>query len=138
MGPRIHQSFCACKTALLAPELLVSLGPSTHLLFLDAKQVFWSRITNLYGSQTSLVVLCMQNIVISIRIISFFGSQQSSVVFGCKTAPFGQEITSLHGSQTSPFVLCMQNSVISTSFTSLCGSQPSSVVYARKTGTFGP
>ena len=31
---------------------------------------FWRRITSLYGSQTSPVVLCMQNSVINIRIAS--------------------------------------------------------------------
>ena len=71
---------------------------------------FWTRITSLYGSQTSPVVLCMQNSAIGIR------------------------ITSLCGSQTSPVVLCMQNSVPSIRITSL----PSSVVFACKTATFGP
>ena len=52
---------------------------------------FWSRITSLYGSQTSSVVLCMQNSVIRIRITSLYGSQPSSIDFGCKTAPFGPE-----------------------------------------------
>ena len=31
---------------------------------------FWTRITSLYGSQTSLFVLCVQNSVVSIRITS--------------------------------------------------------------------
>ena len=31
-------SFCAWKTATLAHELLVSMGPSPHLWFLHAKQ----------------------------------------------------------------------------------------------------
>ena len=38
MGLRPHLSFCACKTARLATELLVSMGPFPHLWFLQAKQ----------------------------------------------------------------------------------------------------
>ena len=33
MGTRHNLSFCACKTAWLAPELLVSLGTSPHMWF---------------------------------------------------------------------------------------------------------
>ena len=38
MCPRCHLSLCACKTASLAQVLLVPMGPSLHLWFLDAKQ----------------------------------------------------------------------------------------------------
>ena len=104
----------AFKTATLAPEYQVSMGPSPHLCFFTAKTDFWIRITNLYGSQTSPVILCMQNSLISAR------------------------PTSLHGSQTSPVVLCMQNNVISIRITSLYGSHPSFVVFACKTVTLVP
>ena len=92
MGPRTHLSFCACKAACLASQLLVSMGPSLHLWFLDAKQRLWTRTTSLYGSQVSPVVLCLQNSVISTRITSLYGAQPSSVVFACKTAIFGAEL----------------------------------------------
>ena len=89
MSTRHNLSFCACKTAWWAPELPLSLCPSSNLWFLNAKQRildqnyksplvpdlicgfcmqnidFWTRITSVYGSQTSPVVLCMQNSVIS-------------------------------------------------------------------------
>ena len=52
---------------------------------------FWSRITSLYGSQTSPVVLCMKNIVINTRNTCPFMPQPLSVVFACKTAHFGSE-----------------------------------------------
>ena len=92
MGTRPHLSFSACKTSWLASELPVSMDPRPHLSILIAKQRllvwnykslwipaltcgfwmhksdFWTRTTSLYGSQTSAVVLCMQNIVISTRI----------------------------------------------------------------------
>ena len=38
MGPRPHLSFCVCKTTWLASELLVSLGPIPHLWLFPAKQ----------------------------------------------------------------------------------------------------
>ena len=37
MGPRLHLSFCACNTAGLAPESLVSMGPNPHLWFCACK-----------------------------------------------------------------------------------------------------
>ena len=87
MGPRPHLSFCACKRTWLASEVLVSMGPRPHQwLFLLSKlrlfaqelqafmspspypvdlcmqnSFFWIRITSLYGSQTSSIVLCVQN-----------------------------------------------------------------------------
>ena len=71
-----------------------------------------TRINSLYGSQTSPVVLCMQNSVISTR------------------------NTSLHGSQTSPVVLCMQTNVIILRITSLYESQTSPMFFfAFKTAT---
>ena len=33
MGPRLHQSFCACKTAWFAPEWQVYMGSRPHLWF---------------------------------------------------------------------------------------------------------
>ena len=38
MGPRHDLWFCACTTACLASELLVSMAPSPHLWFLHSKQ----------------------------------------------------------------------------------------------------
>ena len=92
MGPRFHLPFCACNAAWVASELLVSMGPSPHVWFLHAKQRLWTRITNLYGSQTSPVVLCMQYSVISTRITCLYGSQPLSMVFGWTTATFGAEL----------------------------------------------
>ena len=51
-----------------------------------------ARITSLCVPQTSPVVLCMQNSVLSIRITSLYGTLPSSVVFARKTASFGPEL----------------------------------------------
>ena len=92
MFPTHELSFCACTRACLASEILVSTGPSHHLWFLHAKQRLLDQHTSLYRSQTSPVVLCIQNSVPSIRITSLYGSQPSSVVFTFKTAHYGPEI----------------------------------------------
>ena len=52
---------------------------------------FWTRITDLYGSQRSPVVLCMQYSVISNRNTFLYRYQPLSVVFAGKTASFGSE-----------------------------------------------
>ena len=148
MGPSHNLWFYACKTAWLVPELQVSMGLSPRLCFLHAKQRLWTRITSLYGSQTSPVLLCMQNSVICTKMTSSHGFQPSSVVlcmqnsdfrtritslcrwrdhtcgFCMQNSDFWTRITSVHGSQTSPLIFCMQNSVLSIRITSLHGSRP--------------
>ena len=161
IDPSHNLWFYACKTAWLAPELQVSMGLSPRLCSLHAKQRLWTRITSFYGSQTSPVLLCMQNSVICTKMTSSHGFQPSSVVlcmqnsdfrtsitslcrwidptcgFCIQNSDFWTRITSLYGSQTSPVIFCKQKSVPSIRITSLHGSQPSSVVFACKSATFG-
>ena len=92
MGPRPHLSFCACKTAWLAPELLVSMGPCPHLWLLHAKQRILVQSTSLYGYQTSLVILCMQNGVIYTRMTSLYGFQPSSVILCLQNRDFKTDV----------------------------------------------
>ena len=138
MGPRHDLSFGACTTACLASELLVSMGPSPHQWFLHAKQRVWTRITNLYVSQSSPVVLCMLYSVISPSITCFYKSQLLSVVLCIQNNDLRTKIACLYWSQTKPVIFCMQNSMPSIRIISLYGSQPSSVVFACKTAAFGP
>ena len=84
MGPRPHLLFCAIKRATLGPELYVSMGPCNHLGFMHAKQRILDQNSSLYGYQTSPVVLCMHNGVISTRITSLYGSLPSYVVLQAK------------------------------------------------------
>ena len=149
MGSRYDLSFCACTTACLATDLLVSMGPRPHLWFWLQNSVFWDRIislywsqsspvvlcrqyaaisTSLYGSQTPPVILCMQNRVIRTRISILHESQPSSVVLCIQNSDFMTRITCMYGSQTSTVDLCMQNSVLTTQINSLYVSQTSSVV----------
>ena len=87
-----HVWLCACKSATLAHELLVSVGPSPHLWFLHAKQRLLYEHTSLYEFQTSTVASCIQNSVISIWITSLYGSKPLSLAFAWKPAPFGAEL----------------------------------------------
>ena len=104
IGPRPHLSLCACKTTRLTSELLVSMGPCLHLWFLHAKEHDSTRITSLHGSQTSPVVLCMQNNENRIRITSLYCSHTSSMVFWIQNSVFSTRIASFYGSQPSSVV----------------------------------
>ena len=138
MGSSPHLWFCAFKSTTLAHELLVSIGPSPLLWCLHAKQRLLDQHTSLYGCQTSPVVLCIENSVISTRITSFNGFQPSSVVLCIQNSDLMTTIAYVFGSQTSPVTFCIQTSVPSIRIPSLYGSQPSSVVFGCKTTTFGP
>ena len=162
MRPSPHLWFFTFKTATLAPELQVTMGPSLHLWFLHPKlrlydlkyksllvphlthvfciqnSDFSPRVASHYGSLPSYAVLCTHNSGIIPRINSLYGSQTSPVVLCKQSSMISTRITSVHGSQTSPVVLCMQNNVISIRNTSLYGSQPSSAVFAFKTATLPP
>ena len=92
MLPRHNLSFCACKTAWLAPEIQVSMGPSPYLWFcIQNSDIFYQNYKSLC-SQTSLVVLCMQNSVIWTRIKSYMGSIPHLWFCVCKTATLGLEL----------------------------------------------
>ena len=132
MGPSHNLWFYACKTAWLAPELQVSMGLSPRLCFLHAKQRLWTRITSLYGSQTSPVLLCMQNSVIWTKMTSSHGFQPSSVVLCMKNSDFRTRTTSLCRWIDPTCGFCMQNSDFWTRITSLYGSQTSPVIFCKE------
>ena len=134
--------------------------------FVRPQQRHYDQNYSLYGTQTSPVVFCMQNNMISTRIASLYGS--SALICGfvhAKQRLIWIKITSLYGSQTSPCDLCMQkqrdfstritkspwvpdltyrdlcmqNNVISIRITSLYGSQTSFVVFCMQNNvTLGP
>ena len=109
---RPHLSFCARKTAWLAPLSLWV--PVLICCFWMQNSDFWTRITSLYGSQIPPIVLCMQNSVSSIRITGLYGFQPSSVVLCMQNSDFMTWLTSLYVYQTSFEVLSTHNSVLST------------------------
>ena len=157
MSFRHNLSFCACKTAWFTLEWQVYMGSSPHLCFSMQNSDFVIRLTSLYGSQISSVVLSTHNRVLSTRIKRLYGFQPSPVVLcmqninfstwitslygfqtSMQTSDFWTEIACLYGSQNSPVIFCMQNSVPSFRIASLYGSQPSSVVFACKTAILDP
>ena len=119
MGLRLYLSLCECKTAWLASDLLVSKGPSPHRCFLHLNKDWWSRITSLYWSLTSPVILCMQNSVISIRITSLCGSHTSPVVFACKTAWLASELQVSMGPSPHLWFLHAKQRLLDQNFMSL-------------------
>ena len=133
MGPRHDLSFCAYKTAWLASEKLVSMSPISHVWFLDAKQRLLDR-NNKSLWVPDITCRCVhENSVIRTRISSLYVSQTSSVVLSTNNWVLNTKIKRLYWFQPSPVVLCMQNSDFRTRISSLYGSQPSSVVFACKT-----
>ena len=77
----------------------------------------------------------MQNSVLSTRITNLYGSQTSSVDFSTHNSVLSTT-TRLYEFQFSSVDLCTQNSVLSTRITSLYGSQPSSLVLCVQNGDF--
>ena len=158
MGPSSHLSFCACKTAWFAQEYKDYMGCSPHLWFCASNTVwlapealvsmgsnglcmqkrdFWARITNLYGSELSHVVLCMKRVTSGAELQLSVGSSPH-LWFSYAKQRLVDQHTSLYGYQTSPVVLCIQTSAISTRNIGLYGFLPSSVVLCMKTATWGP
>ena len=80
----------------------------------------------------------MQNSVLRSRMTLVYWSQPSSVVLCIQYSDFSIRISSLYESQPSSVVLCIQNSDFSIRITSLYGSQPSFVAFACKRATLGP
>ena len=95
MGPWPHLLFFVFKASTLAPQFQVSMGLSPHLWFLHAKQDFWIWIKYLFVSQTSPMVLWMQNSVISSRKTSLNGTQTSTEISQAKQRLLDQNYKSL-------------------------------------------
>ena len=100
-----------------------SVALSTH------NSVLTPRIKRLYGFHPSPVVSCMQNCDFRTRITSLCRSIDPTCGFCRENSDFWSGLTSLYGSQNSPVIFYMQNSVPSIRITSLYGSQPSSVFF---------
>ena len=81
-----------CKTATLGPDFKCVWVPALVCGFCMQNSGFWTQIANLYWSQISRVVLCLQSSMISSRTTCLYGSQPFSVVFEYKTATFGAEL----------------------------------------------
>ena len=114
------------------------MGPNPYLWFLHAKQRLLEQNYKYLCVPALICGFCMHNSAFWTRISSLYGSHTSSVVLSTHNCVLNTRIKSLYVFQPSPVVLCMQNSDFSTSITSLYGSQPSSEVFACKPANFGP
>ena len=127
------------KTATLGPDLQVCMGPRPHLWFWAHITSFLAQESIDYiCSSPHLCVFLMQNSDFMTRLTSLYGSQTSSVVLSTHNRVLGTRINRLYWFQPSPVVLCKQNNAFRTRITSLCGSKTPPVVFACKTATSGP
>ena len=95
IGPRLHLWFCACKTECLPSELLVLMGPALICDFCMQNSDFWTRITSLYGTQTSPVILCMQKACLASEMLVSMGSSPHLCFLHAKQSLLDQNNNSL-------------------------------------------
>ena len=148
MGSRHHLSFCACNTAWLAPELLVSMGPNPYLWFLHSKQrllepnnkslrvpditcrCVLSKRRDLHHNVKFICVpalICvffMQNSAFMTRLTSLYGSQPSSEVFTCKPATFGPKLYVSMGPRTHLWFSACKTACLATEILVSMGPSP--------------
>ena len=82
----------ALETATLAPELQVSMGRSPHLLFCMQNSAFRTRITSLYGSQTSPMVFAFKTAPLAPELQVSMGLSLHLWFCAFKRASFASEI----------------------------------------------
>ena len=102
MGPSSHLLFGAFKTAHLAPEILVSIGPSPHLWFLSAKQRLLDQNYNSLWVPALSCDFCIQNGEFRSRITRVYESTSPSPHLWCcdfKTAYLAPELQVSIGSR---------------------------------------
>ena len=82
MGPRDHLSFCACNTAWLAPELLVSIrSQPLSVVFVGKTAIFGTEQQVSMGPRHHLSFCACKTACLALRITSIYVSQTSSVRF---------------------------------------------------------
>ena len=139
MCPRHNLSFCACKPPCLATELQVSMGSSSHLWFMDAKQCLLDQIYKSLWVPDLTCRFVHANRVIITRIASVYGFQPSSVVLCIQNSDLKTKLhVSMHGSQTSPVIFCMQTACLASELLVSMGPRPYLCFCARKTAPLGP
>ena len=107
MRPRPYLSLCACKTAWLASEILVSIGPRPHLWFWRSKTSWLASELLVSIIPPRIYGFCMQNSAFRTRITSLYGSQTSSEVFKCRTTASGPELQVSMGPRPYLCFLCI-------------------------------
>ena len=135
MGPRPHLWFFEFKTAPLAAELQVSMGPSPHLWFYAfTTATLWPELIVSMGPRPHLSFWACKTTWLTSEILVSMGPSLHLWILHAKQRLLDRNYKSLWvPAITCGF--CMQNSDFWIRITSLYGSQPSSVVFACKTAT---
>ena len=128
----------ACKTATLASELQVSIGPSPHLCFCTfTTATFWRELIFSVGPRPHLWYFSFKTAILAPQLQVSMCPSPHLWFCAFKTATLGPELQVYKGPRPHLCFFCIQNSDFITRTASLYGSQPSSVVFERKTATFG-
>ena len=115
------------------------LVPTFICVFVLSKQrLYRTRITILHWIQTTPVVLCKQNNVISIRNTSLYGSQPSTVVFACKRATFGPELQVSMGPKAHLWFFAFKTATLASELQVCMGPNPHLWFCAFTTATLWP
>ena len=126
--------FFACKTAWLPSELLVSMGPSPHVWFLDVKQrLLDQNYKSLWDPDLTCRFVHAKQRLLYQNNLSLWAPALICCFF-IQNSDFWAWITSLYLSQTSPVAWCMHNGVICTRMTSPYEFLPSPVVLCSQNG----
>ena len=119
------------KTAPLAPELKVSMGPSPHLWFCTlTTATFWPELIVFMGPLPYMSLFAFMTAPLAPDLKVSMGPSPHLWFCAFTTATLWPELVVSIGPRLH--VLCMRNSVISTRITSLHGSKTSPVVFAWK------
>ena len=137
MGPRHDLSFCAMQNSVISTRITCLYGsqPSSVVLcFQNSDLMTTIAYKSLWVPDLRLWILWMQNSVLSIKNIQVcMGPSPHLWICSIQNIDFRTRIASLYVSQISPAVLWLQCSVVSTRTTCLYVSQPLSVICECKT-----
>ena len=136
MGPSTNLWFCAFTTATLWPELIVSMCPRPHLSFCACKTTWLAPVLLVSrGPRPHLSFCASKTMWLASELLVSMGPSPYLRFLHAKQRLKDPNYMSLFV-QTSPMVFCIQNSDFSTRIASFYGSQASFVVFACKTATF--
>ena len=139
MGSSPHLWFLHAKQRVLDPNNESLWVPDLTCGFVHAKQRdLHQNDKPIWVPALTCVFFFMQNSDFKTRLTSLYWSHTSSVVLSTHKSVISTRLKRMNGFQLAPVVLCLRISDFSTWITSLYWSLPSSVVFTCKTAIFGP
>ena len=119
MSTRHNLSFCACKTTWWAPELPVSMCPSSHLWFLHPKQRILDQNYKSSWVPDLICGFCMQNSDFWACIQVSIGTRPHLSFCACKTAWLASELLGSMGASLHLWYLHAKQRVLEQNYMSL-------------------